>query len=812
MNRSLHVLLIAIALTCCFRTGMAQSVDPKKKPSLNNIRIGHCTSNETFSPTAASDIEKEILDEQKRGLVMDARPFAINQSTGKLLFAMSDARVSVVHMNPFVYDYKISVAQQELVSTALSDFLKLLLPPNLATAVGTQSGRANEKVGAAAINGLTGLERRLGTFKRPSQPCADNDRPCAAITEMFKIFDSIKEKVAEKSDLREKLDNSVISRAGTKINTNDEYVAFAASLTSLRNQQFSAYETCNSAQKLNGNLNYDFKGLFSDLNTAQQQISEIKELADDLLSLTTAFNGDDALKGAAFHCSGFNCIAQLKAYADEVKEVIGTQGYEKKLADLRQKGKEMQNMYQFTEQLKNKEGMFARTFTIAKKFELSQATISIKRDRIESKDTANSGGTQSGNATPSAPIPAGGGGGIGSGGIGAGGSEGSIGGSEVPGQVQAGTPETPQKSGAGSGDKPAGATALVADVNEVVHLGRPRFMLSGGMVYSPLPRRTFKPVKGFVLDAQGNPTGNGDANIIGFDQNSPRRLLPMMFLNSRLLDYEKGSLFFSLGISAKHDDNIDIEYLVGPSVSFLNDRALFTFGAYGGLTQNLVSDVKLGDAIPDSLGNAKFFRKSLTWKPGFSFSYAFSRAKKVEVKSTGNSSSTPADELKNEIRIGGIPFNLALGLAVTSLEQRTYDEIAGFARDRQGNLTNGQTLTRIVGLTSSSGYRMTPMVMLHSRLTRFDGYDFYFTSGLTGKKTDSDFDLEYLLGGSVNIFQRKVFLTFGTYIGKQQILGGNFFEGAALGKTQDVTTINRYVWKPAISFSYDISRIIPRSN
>jgi hypothetical protein len=57
-----------------------------------------------------------------------------------------------------------------------------------------------------------------------------------------------------------------------------------------------------------------------------------------------------------------------------------------------------------------------------------------------------------------------------------------------------------------------------------------------------------------------------------------------------------------------------------------------------------------------------------------------------------------------------------------------------------------------------------------------------------------------------------VFLTFGTFIGKQQILGGNFFEGAALNKTQNVTTINRYVWKPAVSVSYDISRIIPRSN
>jgi len=55
-------------------------------------------------------------------------------------------------------------------------------------------------------------------------------------------------------------------------------------------------------------------------------------------------------------------------------------------------------------------------------------------------------------------------------------------------------------------------------------------------------------------------------------------------------------------------------------------------------------------------------------------------------------------------------------------------------------------------------------------------------------------------------------MTFGTFIGKQEILGGNFFEGAAIDRSQPVTTIRRYVWKPAVSFSYDISRIIPRSN
>lgn len=807
MKTTLQLLLLVIALICCSSTGIAQS--------LNDIKIGHCTSVTVFNAaTAANDIDNTIASERRLGLVMDARPFAINQSTGKLLFTRGDGRVSVVHMNPFVYDYKISVAQQELVSTALSDFLKLLLPPNLASAVGTQSGEANKAVIAAAPSRLRLIEGRIPAFPA----CAAGDNPCLATAEMYNIFSQIKAKVdpasATVSPLFATLDNSMIPAKGGGVlgSTNPLFVSFTTDLTNLRNQQFEAYDTCNRAQQLNQTLNaYDFNQFFSDLNTAQQEISQITALAEDLFQLATAFGSDSALKDHGSRlCKGFDCTAQFLAYATEVKTVLGDTGYQRKQRDLRQKGQEMQNMFLFTEQLKNKEGMFARTFTISKKFELSQATISIKREKLEQKENAS--GTQSGTATEGSSS-GGGGGGAG----GAGGSEGTIGnqfgGPVVPGQLQTGTAATPAKPAANDGgDKPAGATALAADVNEVVQLGRPRFMLSGGMVFSPLPRRTFKPVKGFVVDAQGNPTGNGDATVIGFDQNSPRRLFPMLFLNSRVLDYERGSLFFSLGITAKHDDNVDLEYLIGPSVSFLNDRALFTFGAYGGLTQNLVSDVRVGDALPDSLGDAKFFRKSLTWKPGFSFSYSFSRTKKAEAKGTSGGTGSASDDLKNEIRIGSIPFSLALGLAVTSLEQRTYDEIAGFARDRQGNLTNGQTLTRIVGVTSSSGYRMTPMAMLHTRLTNFGRRDFYFTSGLTGKKTDNDFDLEYLLGGSVNVYRRKVFLTFGTFIGKQQILGGNFFDGAALNKTQNVTTINRYVWKPVLSFSYDISRIIPRSN
>jgi hypothetical protein len=332
-------------------------------------------------------------------------------------------------------------------------------------------------------------------------------------------------------------------------------------------------------------------------------------------------------------------------------------------------------------------------------------------------------------------------------------------------------------------------------------------------VFSPLRRRTFENVKGFARDANGNPIGDGDKDVVGFGENSPRRLLPMVILNTRLASFKPTSFYFSLGVTAKHDDNVDVEYLLGPSVSLLNERALFTFGAYGGKVQNLVPDLKVGDEIPESVGDAKLFTKRNSWKPGFSFSYVFSQNKRSgETGGGSGATSGGTDELKNELRIGGIPFNLALGLAYTSLEERTHDEIVGFARDRQGNLTNGQNLTRIVGLTSSSGYRLAPIALLHSRLINFGSHSFYFSTGVTGKKSDDALQLEYLLGGSVNVYRRKVFLTFGAFAGKQQFLGGDFFLGAKLAQSQNVTTETRYVWKPGFAISYDISKILPKGS
>lgn len=820
MNRLVLVVLALLISVCCYNRAIAQN--SVKTGSLNDVTIQRCFDR--------GQIDRWIEQEQKKHLVLDARPFAINQSKGQLLYTGRAADVSVVHMNPFVYSYRISVAQQELVSTALSDFLRILLPQGQRALLGLQSGEVRAAAQDLVGDKLSQLERRLGKFDR--KECKLDPVACDAMAEIYKVVDALK-------DVTSPPEGSALRNLGASP-IPAEFLSYSTLLTNLRDEQLDTWATCDRATKLNDQLSKSkFDVHFQNISATQEEISRLTSQIDDLKELVKEYNADPALNKVVFRCNGFSCIKQIEQYATAVTVALGD--HQRKLDSVRDKAQEMQKTFLFTEQLQERKGVFARSFTVESKFELSQATITVGRTKVLEQQanmvgTPQSGTPQSGtlqSGTPQSGTPqTGSPGSAGSTGWeGSAGSEGSAGASPAPtpdtgsegivknefgqpfvptGGLQAGAPPPPSPAPASGGNPAANAAPPVGDLNEVVQIGRPKFKLSGGLVYSPLPRRTFKKVTGFALDAQGNPIGNADQTVVGFDQNSPRRLLPMLFLNSRLLDYESGSLYFSFGITGKKDNNLDLEYLIGPSVSFLNDRALFTFGAYGGMTQNLVSDVRVGQVVPDALGNAEFFRKSLTWKPGFSFSYNLSREKKGTSPVATSGAAAAANDLRNEIRIGSVPFNLAFGLAVTSLEQRTYDEIAGLARDRQGNLTNGQNLARIVGLSSSSEYRMTPLVLLHSRLTNFGAYDFYFSTGITGRKTDDDFDVEYLLGGSVNVYRRKVFLTFGTFIGKQKVLSSGFFEGMSLTRSQDVLTENRYVWKPAIAISYDISRIIPR--
>ena len=790
-NRSLLkavVMVFVLVLVAVNAAGQNSSKREKSKESpLNKIRIGACD---------VGNLEQLIVAERRRGLVLDVRPFAINQSTGKLQFNGETGHVSVVNMNPFVYRYDISVDQQELVSSALSDFIDILLPPGLREVGRTQSGLVE---GANVPAQLDAIEKRLATFSTAN--CANvNDPGCVALKAMHDQFLRIK--------------NEISTSFNVVKGPPDEVINFQTILEQVRDVQADAITTCIRATNLHNSITTDVLNKHLDaLEAAKNKNVLITGLANDLSQLVTEFTEDDGLKDYVVRCAGFNCLGQFEAYAQAVLSVL--QVYEQKLTEMQDTATKVRKVYDLTTKWKTTDGVFARSFEIIKRFELSEATISIARTRVDKQPDQEEAQNGRIGAPPRTnprtnPTPAATGRPV---------THHNMEAENVTSNVGAnlaangGSDSDDEKKAENNGNlTPADDPR---PLNQSIQIGRPRFLVSGGLVYSPLQRQTFVAASGFVRDANGNPTGEGNKQVVSFEENSPRRLLPMVMLNTRIASFKPASFYFSLGVTAKKDKDIDVEYLIGPSVSMLNDRAMFTFGAYAGKTQNLVPDVKIGDEIPDSAGDASFFTKRYSWKPGFSFTYVFSNVNRRPTEAgsgvAANGSSTPRDDVSEEIRIGSVPFNLAMGLAYTSVEDRTFHPVLGFARDRQGNLTNGQTLTRTVGLATSSGYRLVPLAMLHSRLINFGRHSFYLTSGVTGKKTDDNIEIEYLVGGSVNIYRRKVFLTFGAFAGKQQVLGGDLFLGGMLDPSQTVTTHSRYVWKPAFALSYDISRIMPRS-
>jgi hypothetical protein len=190
--------------------------------------------------------------------------------------------------------------------------------------------------------------------------------------------------------------------------------------------------------------------------------------------------------------------------------------------------------------------------------------------------------------------------------------------SSTPGSPASATsPATPQVTGS----KPAASAANTWSQDFKFGPG-PRFVLSGGLVVSPLTQ--------IIYSTSVNPAAP-PANIIIRQQNSSTRILPMAMLSGRFWDqlpYEKGYRFvpnyLSVGVTAKSTGNntgTNIEYLLGLSWAFADRQLFFTAGAYAGWQQRLGGGLTVGEATALSSANLPI---SLTtvWKPGFSITWA----------------------------------------------------------------------------------------------------------------------------------------------------------------------------------------------
>lgn len=167
-------------------------------------------------------------------------------------------------------------------------------------------------------------------------------------------------------------------------------------------------------------------------------------------------------------------------------------------------------------------------------------------------------------------------------------------------------------------------------------------------------------------------------------------------------------------------------------------------------------------------------------------------------------SSTPHKQA--ELKFGGGPrFSVSAGVLVTTLGSREFQPALGIARDRNGQPTNNDTITNVVGFKENISRRVSPLLMLNTRIWQGAGYGLHGSFGVTGKKDSTETAVEYFLGPSLSFLENRLFLTVGPFIGKQQRLAGDLFQSAPLASgTTTIPVRSEYQVKLGVSFTYKI--------
>lgn len=170
--------------------------------------------------------------------------------------------------------------------------------------------------------------------------------------------------------------------------------------------------------------------------------------------------------------------------------------------------------------------------------------------------------------------------------------------------------------------------------------------------------------------------------------------------------------------------------------------------------------------------------------------------------------SFPDPDITATLDFGGPPhFSLGLGAAFSSLHTREYSSVQGLPLDGNGNPVAGGAVTRVIGLTDSSDQRITPMIVLNTRIS--DGFCFFsglhFALGVSGKVDNKGTDVEYLTGLSFGLAEDQAFITLGFYNGRVQRLQPGFHVGSELPKdVTDPPVSKDRSWRPMIAVSFKV--------
>src|SRR5256714_95238 len=162
--------------------------------------------------TATNLISKEEFE--KRGIVIDVRPDQINQLSGKSAFR-NEAHITLINMNPFLFSYKLKVAQTEVQDTGFLNFLNLLGFP-VSDLVGSAQNVARGK--AAVIQGgnlALLINRTDGPVTLTNPKCPDETGAKEALEQLHNVRYDVLEALG--LDHVDKATNDIVFKDGLKL-------------------------------------------------------------------------------------------------------------------------------------------------------------------------------------------------------------------------------------------------------------------------------------------------------------------------------------------------------------------------------------------------------------------------------------------------------------------------------------------------------------------------------------------------------------------------------------------------------------------
>jgi hypothetical protein len=161
------------------------------------------------------------------------------------------------------------------------------------------------------------------------------------------------------------------------------------------------------------------------------------------------------------------------------------------------------------------------------------------------------------------------------------------------------SPSTGNGGGNAGGNTNASNTNNASDNKDTVlvqpwFFGRARLVVSGGITPGFLAQKDYQ-----------RSTSVSGANVVGVKTDSRYRLTPMLYGHVLMPWYprhQSDAWYGTLGVTAKSDSKgTDLEFLLGFSRSFAQQRFFLTTGAYIGEKQTLDGGLQVGSTIPSSL-------------------------------------------------------------------------------------------------------------------------------------------------------------------------------------------------------------------